>query len=196
MKNIQVDKDIVDHLLTHALNPGESPADILRRELRIPQAQVTLDIDDETYAFIASKSLAIGESASDILRRELQLSGPQSPGSPGTPAGPDPHAPPNAGPETIVFRIPALTGPRAWNIRERMLVARKGDTLQIINDDTVPHQLHTSGGPFPHSGTAIRPGLGEEFLLETTYDPVQQGPLYDHLYGQQAEFWLRVVDNT
>jgi hypothetical protein len=196
MKSIQVDKEIVDHLLTHALNPSETAADVLRRELGVPQAQVTLEIDDETYAFIASKSRSIGESASSILRRELNLSTP-SPANPNEPpAGPDPHAPPNARPETIVFRIPANTGSGAWNSRDTMLVARKGDTLQIINDDTVPHQLHTSGGVFPHPDTAIRPGLGEEFLLEATYDPVQQGPLYDHLHGQQAQFWLRVVDNT
>ena len=205
MKSIQVDKDILDHLLSHAANPGEAAAAILRRELRVPQAQVMLDVDDETYAFIASKSRAIGETASDILRRELNLAGPPSPNTPDVPGGPDPHAPPNARPERVLFKIAAGTGSGAWNSRDTMIVARKGDTLQIMNDDTVTHQLYTSGGVFAlhtiggvsgQPGTDIRPGMGEEFLLETTYDPVQQGPLYDHRYGEQAQFWLRVVDNA
>jgi hypothetical protein len=197
MKSIQVDKDIVDHLLTHASNPGETAAEILRRELRIPQAQVLLDIDEDTYAFIASRSLAIGESASSILRRELHLSGPQPPANPNEPpGGPDPHAPPNTGPETLVFRIAAGTGSGAWNSRETMLVGRKGDTLRITNDDTVDHQLHTSGAPFPHPSMYTPPSQSSDFVLQTTYDPVQQGPLYDHMQGQQAQFWLRVVDNA
>src|SRR5215216_5903651 len=105
MKSIQVDKDIVDHLLAHALSPGETAADVLRRKLNIPQQQVMLDVDDETYATIAARSLAIGESASSILRRELNLSGGQAP--PVAPGNPDPHAPPLAGPEIVVFRIAA-----------------------------------------------------------------------------------------
>lgn len=195
MKSIQVDKDILDHLLSHASSPGETAASILRRELRVPQAQVTLDIDDDTYAFIAARSLAIGESASSILRRELQLPGP-SPAPNEPPVNPDPHSPPNAGPETIVFRIAAGTGSNAWNSRDTTLVARRGDTLRIVNDDTVSHQLHTTGTPFPHPAVDTAPGQSTDFLLQTPFDPVQQGPLYDHMHGQQAQFWLRVVDNV
>jgi SeqA-like protein len=196
MKTIQVDKEIVDHLMSHAANQGESAADILRRKLQVPKAQVLLDIDDETYAFIAARSRSIGETASDILRRELHLDETPSPDPGPQPDDNDPHTPPDAEPEFIVFRIPFQTRANPWNSRETTLVTRKGDTLRIANDDVVAHQLHTNGVPFPHSSISILPGKDADFVLESVYDPVQQGPLYDHEYGPQAQFWLRVVDNA
>ncbi len=195
MKTIQVDKEIVDQLLSRAASPGETAGQILRRELRLPQPQVALDIDDDTYAFIIAKTRAIGESASDILRRELNFltTHPHDPDEP--PINSDPHAPPEAGPETLLFTISAGTGSRAWNSRDTTLVARKGDTLRIFNEDSVAHRLHTSNRPFPHASNEMIPGESSDFLLLTTFDPVQEGPLYDHNHGQQAHFWLRVVDN-
>ncbi|MES2625682.1 MAG: hypothetical protein V4628_10410 [Pseudomonadota bacterium] len=191
MKTIQVDQTIVDHLLSHATSPAETPAQILRRELRMLPPQVALEIDDDTYAFILAKARGFGESASDILRRELNLS--TNPDEPTEPA--DPHAPPETGPETLLFSIPAGTGSNSWNSRDTTLVARKGDTLRIINEDTVPHRLHTPGRPFQHADNDTLPGQSSDFLLLTTFDPVQEGPLYDHNHGAHAHFWLRVVDN-
>src|SRR6185295_17572201 len=123
MKRIQVDQDIFDFLASKAVSPGESPATVLRRELRVPQPQVPLEIDDQTYAFMTARTSAIGESASDILRRELRLSSAPPPPSlspsPLPPTGPA-TAP---SPTTVVFRIPPGTGSLPWNTRETAATA-------------------------------------------------------------------------
>ena len=68
-----------------------------------------------------------------------------------------------------------------------MVVATVGDTLRIVNDDTVTHRLHTQNGrPFPHPANDIFPGDSADFVLETTYDPDAEGPLTDHDQGPTA----------
>lgn len=189
MKQIGIDQDIFDYLVSKASAPGESPATVLRRELRVPLPQVTLDIADDTYAVIATRTAVIGESVSDVLRRELHLSGGASP----APAPPVPTPPPPAQPATVVFHIPAGMGSGSWNDGSSMVVATVGDTLRIVNDDSVPHRLHTLGRPFAHPASDIFPGQTADFVLLTTYDPDAEGPLVDHDQGPSTLFWIRVV---
>jgi len=195
MKQITVDQDVFDFLASKANVPGEPPAAVLRRELRVPLPQKTLDIDDDTYAFIAAKTAVVGESVSDILRRELRLAGggtpaplpPQPPETPPSPPQPRPS------PATVVFHIPSGTGGGAWNDRAARVVAKVGDTLRIINDDSVAHRLHTSGRPFPHPEADIFPGETADFVLQTPFDPSADGALFDHTHGPQALFFLEVA---
>ena len=49
MKQISIDQDVFDFLARNATPAGESLAAVLRRELRVPLPQKTLDIDDDTY---------------------------------------------------------------------------------------------------------------------------------------------------
>jgi hypothetical protein len=179
MKSIQIDQDIFDFLVSRVIDPGESAATVLRRELQVPQSQIVLEIDDQTYAFITARASAIGESASDILRRVLHLS-----------SAPPPVPPPS--PAILVFPIPSGTGSLPWNTRETAASATVGDTLRIVNEDAIPHRLHTAGRPFPHPSTDILPGQTADFLLQTPFDPNVDGPLTDHDQGPQAQFWLRV----
>jgi len=186
MKQISVDQDVFEFLASKANAPGEPLAAVLRRALAVPPAQKTLEIDEDTYAFIAARTAVIGESVSDILRREL-LAGGAAPGGPASPA------PPAPGPTTVVFRIPSGTGGRAWNDGSGRVIAKVGDTLRIINDDSVGHRLHTSGRPFPHPDTDIFPGGSADFVLQTPFDPSADGPLSDHDQGPQAIFFLEVA---
>lgn len=174
MKTIKIDRDVYNYLISKAAGPAEPPSLILRRELRLQQTE-TIEIDDDTHSYLLSKSVSFGESASDILRRELHLEE-----SPHDPAGP------------IIFHIPAGTGPQPWNNRESTIVATVGDTLSIVNNDSVLHRLHTIGNPFPHPGSDILPGQTTDFLLQTPFDPVATGPLHDHAAGPTAEFWINV----
>jgi len=189
MKQISIDQDVFDFLVSRANAPGEPPAVVLRRELRVPLAQKTLDIDEDTYAFIAARTAVIGESVSDILRRELQLAGGTAP----TPGPPGPPSPPTPSPSTVVFHIPSGTGGGPWNDGSGRVVAKVGDTLRIINDDSVPHRLHTSGRPFPHPEADIFPAGSGDFVLRTPFDPSADGPLFDHGQGPQAVFFLEVT---
>jgi len=185
MKQISIDQDVFELLTSKANTEGESLAAVLRRELRVPAAQKTLDIDDETYAFIATRTAVIGESVSDILRREL-LGG-------GVPPGPSSPVPPTPSPTTVVFRIPSGAGGGPWNDGSSRVIAKVGDTLRIINDDSVPHRLHTSGRPFAHPAADILPGASADFVLQTPFDPNTDGPLTDHDQGPQALFFLEVT---
>jgi len=96
--------------------------------------------------------------------------------------------PPQSG--IVTFHIPAGTGGGSWNTQATMVVAAVGDTLRIINDDTVPHRPHTGGSPFPHPVVDIAPGQTTDYLLQTAYDPAL-GPLSDH-DQPGAQFWIRV----
>jgi hypothetical protein len=195
MKQISIGQDVFDFLTSRANAPGEPPAAVLRRELRVPLPQRTLEIDDDTYAFIAAKTAVVGESISDILRRELRLTGgdtpvPLPPQPPPTPPAP---VPPTTSPATVIFHIPSGAGSGPWNVGSDRVIAKVGDTLRIINDDSIPHRLHTPGRPFPHPSTDIFPGGTADFVLQTTFQPGVDGLLFDHAFGQQATFFLEVA---
>jgi predicted CopG family antitoxin len=176
VKTIQIDRDVYNYLISKAARTDEPPASILRRELSLPQPTETIEVDDDLYNYLLSKTSNLGEQASDILRRELELDEAPNPDLPGT----------------VVFRIPAGTGAGPWNTRERAIVATVGDTLRIVNDDTVPHRLHTDGVPFPHPSTDIMPGQSAEFVLRAPFDPDVSQPLHDHSTGLNGLFWIRV----
>lgn len=176
MKTIQIDQDVYNYVISKAAQAGESPSLILRRELHLPQPTETIEIDDDTYKFLLSKTANLGESASDILRRELNLDEASHP----EPA------------DAIVFHIPAGTGNQPWNTPESAIVATVGNMLRIVNDDTLPHRLHTSGIPFPHPSSDILPGQAADFVLEAPFDPGASQPLYDHNAGSDAQFWINV----
>lgn len=93
----------------------------------------------------------------------------------------------------VTFHIPAGTGAGPWNTAATVVTAAVGDTLRIVNDDTAAHRLHTNGSPFPHPGTDIAPGQSADFVLQTPYDSSSSsGPLYDHVHGSTAQFWIKV----
>jgi predicted CopG family antitoxin len=181
VKTIQIDLDIYEYLVSKAVDIGESPSRILRRELDLPALpnKKEIDVDDDVYGYLVSKSSDLGESASDILRRELHLE-----------SSPDHEH--DGGPRTVEFHIPAGTGTNAWNTREQAVVATVGDRLRIVNDDSVPHRLHTNGAPFPHPADSIAPGQSQDFGLQTPFDPGVNSPLHDHNSGTTAAFWIIV----
>ena len=190
MKSIQIDSDIYNSILLNAAEAGEAPALILRRVLKLPPLTETIEIDDDTYNYLLSKATNIGESASDILRRELNT------GEIPNPDEPHPDEPPLDNPPDIhglaIFHIPAGAGIGAWNTQETTVFAAVGDTLRIVNDDTVPHRLHTDGVPFPHPSNDILPGESEDFVLASPFHVGMNGTLYDHDSGPNAKFWLTV----
>ena len=55
-KRIQIDDEIEQFLLAHAVDIGESPSDILRRVLGIAPPTDTIEVDDDVYRFIVSKA--------------------------------------------------------------------------------------------------------------------------------------------
>src|SRR3954466_224593 len=169
MKSIRIDRDIVEYLSSKAAAPDESLSSILRREL----GQVTVEIDDDVYSILESRAVALGEPASQILRRELGM-----------------EAGPPAGPNVVEFHIPAGTGHGPWNTPAQAVTAHVGDVLRIVNDDSVPHRLHTDGAPFPHPAADIAPSQSADYLLLTPLQPGDGHVLYDHESGPAASFSL------
>lgn len=96
-----------------------------------------------------------------------------------------------ADPGVVEFRIPLGAGNQSWNTPEHAVVATVGDTLRLVNDDLVPHRLHTTGAPFPHPANDLGPGQSADFLLATPFDPAVSGPLTDHLFPS-AQFFIHV----
>ncbi len=172
MKSIRIDRDIVEYLSSKAIAPNESISSILRREL----GQVTVDIDDDVYSMLTSRAVELGESASQILRRELGL-----------------DAAPPAGPTVVEFHIPPGTGHGPWNNLAHAVTAHVGDVLRIVNDDTVPHRLHTDGAPFPHPTADIPPSQSADYVLQAPFQPGDGHVLYDHDSGPAASFSLVVL---
>ena len=179
MKLIQIDPDVQQYFETRGLELGESVSSILRRELHLPPPPGTVEIDDDVYEFLVSRVQAAGETASVILRRELHIGG-------GPPPGPLP-------PTLVEFQIGQGVGVGAWNLAADPVVAHVGDTLRIHNFDGVPHQPHTPGRPFAHPSMPIVPGASMDFVLTSTFDPVHDGPLTDHLGGPTSQFFLQVL---
>ena len=82
----------------------------------------------------------------------------------------------------------------AWNDKQHAVLVRVGDTLEIVNKDTVDHIVHTSGTPFPH-GNRERPihsGESIKIVITKAHDPEKNGALYDHLTGKESGqlFWI------
>jgi hypothetical protein len=94
----------------------------------------------------------------------------------------------------VVFTIPADIGDtdKDWNTAENPVLAHVGDTFTLVNGDSVTHQLHTPGRPFPH-GDEIEAGASAQYLVESPYDFRQEKePLRDHVNYEQ-KFYIIVV---
>jgi hypothetical protein len=93
--------------------------------------------------------------------------------------------------EIVEFRIPAGTGRANWNSPETMVSVAMGDTLRIINDDSIVHTLHTNGRPCGHGSDMAAGGGYYDCVITRPFDAEIDGPLYDH-YNSAAKFWLVV----
>jgi len=91
---------------------------------------------------------------------------------------------------TVEFHIKAGTGQNSWNDAASMLTVAVGDTVHIVNDDSIVHTLHTDNNtPCPH-GTDMDAGGGSyDCVISYAFDPAADGPLHDHYYPE-AKFWL------
>lgn len=103
-----------------------------------------------------------------------------------------PVSPPGA--TVVTFRIPAGTGTKAWNTAATAVTVFVGQTLRIINDDSIKHRLHTGGAPCVHQNVDSAPNGG-------TYDCVVTKPIsvatlgaYDHNIGTSGRLYVISID--
>lgn len=91
---------------------------------------------------------------------------------------------------TIEFHIPAGTGGNSWNSLATQVTVEIGDTLRIVNDDTVLHALHTDDdAPCGHGADMAPSGGFYDCVVSAPYDPAIEGALFDH-YHPNAKFWV------
>jgi negative regulator of replication initiation len=177
MKSIQVDGDVYAYFESHGMSAGHSASDVLRQALFHE-----IDLDDDVFANLMSLASGPDDTINAILRRALGIQA--SPSNP----------PPVTSPARIDFHIPAGTGARPWNTRDTAVKGIVGQTLRIYNDDSVAHEPHTNGQPFPHPASAIAPGVFADFVLSSPYDLDTPAPgIYDHAQGAAARFWISVI---
>ena len=95
----------------------------------------------------------------------------------------DGATPNNSNSGVVEFRIKAGTGRGNWNSEAEKVQIKVGQTLKVINDDSVSHQLHTNGTPCPH-GDPIVPGASANCKISSAYsgrdlrDHVTYGAFY------------------
>ena len=88
----------------------------------------------------------------------------------------------------VTFTIPAGTGANPWNTSDTAVQAQVGQTLHLVNADSVAHRPHTNGDPFPHPSQDIPPGGSADYTLATAFS----GSLYDH-DNPTGTFWITVT---
>ncbi len=96
---------------------------------------------------------------------------------------------------SISFNILAGTGSGPWNLASKPMEVYVGQTLTIVNQDTVIHQMHTGGKPCAH-GAPIPPGGSGNCVISADYSSVTSGGIYDHGAGVKAPFYLVAYDGT
>lgn len=90
----------------------------------------------------------------------------------------------------IEFHISAGTGGGPWNTKETAVQVVIGDTLRLINDDSVVHALHTDEGiPCEHGSDMAPAGGSYDCVIAAAFDANVDGPLVDHWNGH-GPFWL------
>lgn len=94
----------------------------------------------------------------------------------------------------VEFRILEGTGKKPWNNRQNPVEIKVGQVLRIINDDTVPHRLHTfDDKPCAHQPSNSLPGQWYDCTISTPIDP-DVDLLYDHNFGITSRFYLRATN--
>ncbi len=94
--------------------------------------------------------------------------------------------------DIIEFRIAKGTGSGPWNTRATMVRVKVGQTVRIINDDTITHVLHTFGRPCDHQDGESAPGEFYDCKIVTPADP-DVDLMYDHNFGESSRFYLRAL---
>ena len=79
--------------------------------------------------------------------------------------------------QVVQFVITKGTGAGPWNTPDNPIRVRVGQTLEVINEDSIRHHFHTNGCPFPHPFTSIAPGGRGTYRIQSEFS----GQLYDHL---------------
>ena len=98
----------------------------------------------------------------------------------------------------VEFVIKKGTGRQSWNTKENPIRAKVGDIIRFINEDDVTHQLHTYGAPCEHQWNAegeIEPGESWDCPASKPWNSLdeKEGPLHNHLVGQEAKVWIVVT---
>lgn len=95
----------------------------------------------------------------------------------------------------VVFRIPAGTAVNAWNSMMSPVVVYVGQTLRICNDDSVSHQLQTTGSPCAAQATPMAKGQFYDCSIANVTALNATTQVYDGLYNQvvgpSAPFYVR-----
>lgn len=110
-------------------------------------------------------------------------------------SAPDPNPAPTPDPlaEVVTFHIPAGTDQGPWNTLATTVTVYVGQTLKIVNDDSIVHRLHTGNAPCNHQPSDSAPGATFDCVVQR---PVlaSSGSTYDHNIGTNARFFVTSID--
>lgn len=105
----------------------------------------------------------------------------------------EPAPTPAPGAEIVTFRIPAGTNQGPWNTLATTVTVFVGQTLRIINDDSIRHRLHTNNAPCNHQNNDSQPGATFDCVVVRPVN-ASSGSTYDHNIGTAARFYVTAID--
>jgi hypothetical protein len=95
----------------------------------------------------------------------------------------------------VAFRIRAGTGSSPWNTAADPIRVFVGQTLQVSNDDTVAHQIHANGAPFPHQNGNQAPNSTVNLVVVNAHAATATDT-YEHNAGPSASIFIESIDGA
>lgn len=95
----------------------------------------------------------------------------------------------------VQFRIRAGTGGSPWNTSADPIRVFVGQTLQVFNDDTINHRIHTNGSPFAHQADETLPNASTNFVIASAHSGTATDT-YDHNAGTSASIFIESIDGA
>lgn len=92
--------------------------------------------------------------------------------------------------DIVEFHIPAGTNDKPWNSLDNPIMVKRGQTLRLINNDSIEHFLHTSGAPCSHGSRAFQPGEFYDCVITKVHN-ASAGDNYDHEQGPDAKVYIQ-----
>lgn len=127
-----------------------------------------------------------GNSGGNLADNEFEPTPSPSP-SPSGDSGPV------VDPNLVVYEIQPGTASQAWGTASNPITAKVGQTLRVVNKDSVVHRIHTGGKPFNHTNN-IAAGASADFKLVQAITTKAVGPeTYEHNYGTNSPIFFNIT---
>ncbi len=93
----------------------------------------------------------------------------------------------------VNFTIQPGTGIQPWNTFDNPIVAKVGQTIRFMNNDSMSHFLHTNGSPCPHGSHSFKSGETYDCVVTSVHQASDED-LYDHDSGPDSQVYIETTN--